>query len=346
MVIDANLYWIPEELFTDEELQKHFLSVVPEKYEWYGKIEEIPGSGKLQFIMEKPKGFANLNYVQGDYTLEKELADMDAAGVDKAVMKTPGCSEWLDLPLCRYFNDHAAAHAAKSGGRLIPLAVVPPYNNPANIEELKRCRDELGMKSVQLSAHYGDRYLDDPEFEPFFTALNELGMNAYVHHTPVPVDYNSFRAYDNVRRSYGRIVDQGLAIGREMYSGFFSRYPNVKMVHSMMGGAFYAIQGMMLPHGPAKHKDSVDRFAADPGDIAEGMKKNLYFEMSHAQPWTKSGLEYAISVVGADHIIYGSSYPVKMDWMLDGPAFVKSLNVSDEEKELMLHKNAELLYHI
>jgi len=346
LVTDANMYWVPEEIFTNKMLQEKLLNVIPEQYEWYARVETVPGTDKKQFIFEKPKGFANLNYVQGDYTLEKELKDMDEAGVDRGVMKLPGTAEWLDIELCRYFNDAAAAHAAESGGRLTALAVVPPYSTQENLDELERCRNKLGLKCIQLACHYGDRYLDDPAFEGFFTALNELGMNAYVHHTPVPVEFETFRTYDNVRRSYGRIVDQGLAVSREMYSGFFQKYPNVCMIHSMMGGAFYAIQAMMLPHGPSKHKDEVQRFSSDSGDLTESMKKHLFFEMSHAQPWSKSGLEYAVSVVGADKIVYGSSYPVKMDWMMEGPAFVKALDLSEEDKDLMLNGNAERLYQL
>ena len=345
MVIDSNLYWIPEELFTDNALQKKFLDVIPSKYDWYAHVEKVEGADKLQFVIEKPKGFANLNYVQGDYILEKQLADMDAAGIDKAVMKLPGCAEWLDTELCRIFNDKAAEHARKSNGRLIALAVVPPYSTEENLEELQRCCRELHMKTIQLSAHYGNKYLDDEAFAGFFAKLNELGMNAYVHHTPVPVEYNSFRDYDNVRRAYGRLVDQGLAIGREMYSGFFEKYPNVKLTHSMMGGAFYAIQGMMLPH-KASTGETVSRFQSDNGDMESNLRTHVLFETSHAQPWGKLGLEYAVSVVGADHIIYGSSYPVKMEWMTGGPAFVRSLSISEEEKEKILSSNAVDFYQI
>lgn len=343
MIIDANLYWVPETLFTDLELQNKFLSVIPAKYDWYAHVEKVPGTQKVQFIFEKPKGYPNLNYLQGDYELEKQLADMDAAGVDQAVMKLPGCAEWLDLELCRYFNDQAAEHAKKSGGRLIALAVVPPDSAEENLEELRRCCQELGMKTVQLSAHYGDKYLDDQAFAGFFEKLNELKMNAYVHHTPVPAEYQSFRTYDNVRRSFGRLVDQGLAVSREMYSGFFDKYPNVKLAHSMMGGAFYAIQEMLLPHGPER-KDAISRFESGRENLKEQLKSQVLFETSHAQPWGRQGLEYAVSVVGADHIIYGSSYPVKMDWMMGGPGFVQSLNLSDEEKELILYKNARRFY--
>ncbi len=68
--------------------------------------------------------------------------------------------------------------------------------------------------------------------------------------------------------------------------------------------------------------------------------------MSHAQPWGKRGLEFAVEMLGADHIVFGSSYPVRKEWLLEGPAFVKSLDLPEEEKNLLLGGNAQRLYQI
>lgn len=343
MIIDANMYYIPEELFENDELLERFLKDVPEEFGWYGYIQKIPGTdGLKQVILEKPKGYPSLNYAQHDYILEKQLADLDAAGADKAVLKTPCCQEWMSLEMCRFFNDCMSEHAKKSNGRLIPLAVVPPYGTEENLAELVRCHDELGMRAIQVSAHYGDAYLDDARFAGFFEKVNELGMNCYVHQTPVPVEYGSFYEYDNVRRSYGRNVDQGLAVTRELFGGFFDKYPNIKMVHSQLGGGFFAISNMMFPK-KAKN-ETVSRFKSDNERIVEQFKNNVYFEMSHAQPWGKDQLECAVKVLGADHIVFGTSYPVRKEWLMEGVDFVKQLNISEEEKEQILGKNAESLY--
>lgn len=343
MIIDANMYYIPERIFTDDALMTQFLEEVPGEYGWHGHCEEVPGIGKKQVVLEKPLGSQNLNYLQGDYVLENQLADMDAAGVDKALLKVPGCHEWISLGMCRLFNDGMYEQSRNSAGRLIPLAVVPPYGTQESLAELQRCHDELGMRAVQVSAHYGDAYLDDPKFAAFFDKVNELKMNVYVHHTPIPAEYGSFITYNNVRRSYGRIVDQGLAVGREVFSDLFERCPDIKLVHSMMGGGFFAIANMMFPN-QAKGKEEVSRFKSDGGQIKERFKEHIFFEMSHAQPWGKEQLECAVKVLGADHIVWGTSYPVRREWLTGGPDFVKNLDITEEEKELILGKNAQRLY--
>ncbi len=339
-MIDANVYWLPEELFTNPDMTEAFLRCVPNEYGVHA-FAETREDGDVAIRIEKPLGCENLNYFGRDYAMARQLADMDAAGVDKCVLKLPGCQEWLTLELCRAFNDLTAKHAAESGGRMAALAVVPPYGDRASLGELDRCIQELGMHGVQLSAHYGNFYLDDPMFRPLFRHINELKIPVYVHHTPVPVDSASILAYNNLRRSFGRCQDQITAIGRELFSGMFAELPNVKMIHSMLGGGYFAFKDMLMP------RDSGGgRFDTNTAAIRKYLEENIYFELSHAQPWGKAPLELAIQVLGADHILYGSSYPVKQVWMTGGPEFVRALDVGEEEKDQILTRNAARIYGV
>ena len=347
MIIDANMYWWPEEMFTDEAYLQEFLRCLPREYGVQGRVEEIGDTGKRQIIVEKPIGYQNLNYAQGEYTVEKQLADLDAAGVDEAVLKIPCAQEWMSLEMCRRFNDGMAEHVKKSNGRLHALAVVPPLSGEAGIRELERCVNELGFTGVQLSAHYGNLYLDDEAFRPFLRKLNEMQLPAYVHHTPIPVEYGSIYDYNNLRRSYGRCVDQTTAIGREVFSGRFDELPDLILVHSMLGGAFFAYLESMFRKKPAgAQQDTVKRFDTDTDRMCDQIRTNIYYEMSHAQPWGPVLLDAAVKILGADHIIFGSSYPVRREWLTEGAAFVQNLDVAQEEKDLMLGGNAERIYKL
>lgn len=342
-MIDANMYYIPEQIFTDRELGRHFIDEIPQQSGWYGYMQEIAEKGKKQIVLEKPKGNQNLNYIQGDYQLEKMLRDMDTAGVQQAVLKVPGCLEWMSLSMCRVFNEATADYVRKSERRFIPLAVIPPYGTQESLAELEHCISDLGMKGVQCSAHYGEDYLDSQKFTRFFEKINAEKLTVYVHHTPIPVEYGSFTDYNNMRRSYGRIVDQGLAVGRELFSGFFTKYPDIRMVHSMLGGAFFAVSNMMFPR-KAKQAETISRFVTDNVNVEEQFRTNMYFEMSHAQPWGKEQLECAIKIYGADHVIWGTSYPVRKEWLTGGPDFIRKLNISEVDKDKILGENARRLY--
>ncbi len=343
MIIDANVYWIPEALFEDDQLMDEFLRCAPKGYDLNAYLKEVVEGEPKQVVIEKPMGFANLNYMQGQYEMAIMLADMDQAGIDVGILKVPGCHEWLSLELCRLFNDGMAEYERQSRGRLKALAVVPPWGTPACLEELDRCINELGMSGVQMSAHYGEKYLDDPMFEAHFDWINNHGLTVYVHHTPLPVAYTSLLDYNNLRRSYGRCNDQMTAVGRELFSGFFERFSNIKLVHSMLGGGFFAYKNLLLPKRPPS-KDAAARFVVDNDAVLKYLENNLYFEMSHAAPWGQAQMECAVKVLGADHIIFGSSYPVVKGWQSAGPDFVRNLAITEEEKELLLWQTAEKVY--
>ena len=84
MIIDANSYWFDEHIFHDETLCEQFLAEVPRAYDTEGYLT-MNSAGKRQIVIEMPAGSPGLNYIEGDYTLEKRLADMDEAAV------TSGC---------------------------------------------------------------------------------------------------------------------------------------------------------------------------------------------------------------------------------------------------------------
>ena len=344
MRVDANMYWIPEKLFTDESMREEFLRCVPAEYGVIARCGQIDGTDKKQIVIEEPAGCQNLNYVQGEYEAEQQLADMDRAEVDKAVLKIPCAHAWLSLEMCRKFNEGMAEHVKKGNGRFAALAAVPPHGGREAVYELERCVKELGMTGVQLSSHYGNKYLDDELFRPFLRKVNELKLPVYVHHSPIPVDYSTICDYNNLRRSYGRGMGQTIAIGREVFSGMFDELSDLKFIHSMLGGAFFSYMNSMFRKKPAGQKDTVNRFDTDTDRFCGQLHENIYYEMSHAQPWGKELLECAVKILGADSIIFGSSYPVRQEWLVEGPAFVERLDLGTEEKAMMLGGNAQRIY--
>ncbi len=64
---------------------------------------------------------------------------------------------------------------------------------------------------------------------------------------------------------------------------------------------------MLAP--PSTGKDAVDRFEDQTDKFRRYLKNNIFFDLSGAPQWGKAQLECAVKVVGADHILYGGSYP-------------------------------------
>jgi len=115
-----------------------------------------------------------------------------------------------------------------------------------------------------------------------------------------------------------------------------------------MGGGFFAFTEMMNIRPSGKYKEEMSR-VRDPrmGAKFEGyLKNNVYFDMCHASPWGKEHMEFAIRTLGAEHVLYASSYPIKMEWAYEGVNFVKSLDLPEEDKALVLGGNAQRLFKL
>ena len=94
-------------------------------------------------------------------------------------------------------------------------------------------------------------------------------------------------------------------------------------------------------------EEAMARLDLNEGDKIKGyLKNNIFFDMTHPASWGKEQVECAIKVCGADHVLFGSSFPVFYGWMSGGVEFMKTLNISDEERELICNGNARRLFNI
>ena len=345
VIIDINMHHFPEDLFANEKLREAFVACVPRQYGEIAYESTVAGSARRQIVAERPRGYPNLHVVEGAYALEGNLAAMDEAGVDVAILRLPVWNMWLPLDVCRLVNDSMAAAVERSGGRLRAVACVPPWATRDCRYELERCVGELGMVGVELSSHYGELYLDDEAFRPFLKVLDKLGLPVVVHHNELPVDYRSIYSFNNMRRFYGRCVDQATAVGRELFSGMFGVFPNLKFIHTCLGGAFYAYQDGMLPHASAT-EETLDRFDTDADTYRSYLKNNLFFDISCPTAWGKQQLECAIGVYGADNVLFGGSFPVRHEWMIKGVEYVQNLNIDEPDKALILGGNAQKMFNL
>lgn len=345
-VVDINIHHLPEDLFTNEAILNGFLDSAPRGFGEIARVIEMD-SGKKQLILEKPAGYQNLNYVEGDYSAEAKLAAMDEAGVDYGIMRVPVWQEWLGLETCKAVNDNAADIVKRSNGRLFATACVPPWGGKENVYELERAVGDLGAVGVQLACHYGQLYLDDPVFEPYLKVIEKLDIPVIVHHTPLPVEWKSVIDYTNLRREYGRIIDQGIAVGRELFSGMFDRMPGLRFVHTMFGGNWFANTALLTPHATNK-AEAMQRLDPTGGEkIKQYLDENIYFDMTHPHSWGKDQVEAAIKINGADHYMFGSSFPVFYSWMSQGVEFLQNeIELSDADREAVLYGNAKRLFNL
>ena len=346
-VIDDNMHFLPTNLFEDEYVLHGFLYSAPICLGVQAYLDKTPDGSKQQIVLATDTGEEILNYVEGDYTLETKINAMDEAGVDICMLRMPVWQEWLPLEICKVVNDQSSAMVEASEGRLRATACVPPYGRKEDIAELERCMNELGMVGVQMACAYGNKFLDNALFDSYMAYLNEKKIPAVIHHTPGQNCFGNVIDMTIMRREFGRVTAQATAVGREIYSGMFNKYPNLIFDHTMMGGNWFGLQELCAPHA-SKKKEAMDRLQGEitREDYDKFLKNNIYFDACHPASWGISQLECAVKVCGADHILMGSSFPVFYWWLAKSVETINALNIPEEEKALIKGGNAAKLFNI
>jgi aminocarboxymuconate-semialdehyde decarboxylase len=240
---------------------------------------------------------------------DKRLEVMDRTGVDVQVL-----SPWMRLSACelnvdtsptfaRAFNEAMADVVAAHPRRFIAMANLPLRNPRAAVDELRHCVSELGMVGAEIATRPGWRDLDDPAFEPLWSAAEELECALLVH----PLHALAGRAVE--RHFLGNLVgnpaESTVAIGHLVFGGVVERHPRLRLcfVH---GGGFAPYQIGRWDHA---FREDVRGCAANLTAPPSEWLRTMYFDTVVHSPLA---LGYLVAAVGADQVVMGSDYPFEM----------------------------------
>ena len=105
-----------------------------------------------------------------DYSPERKLAAMDAAGIDVSVLsvnipspsRLPPAQRLAGARIC---NEYLADLVGSSGGRFAAIASLPLPDVDESVAELRRAVHDLGLRGVFLCSHLDGINLDDRSLE-------------------------------------------------------------------------------------------------------------------------------------------------------------------------------------
>ncbi|MEI8239288.1 MAG: amidohydrolase family protein [Actinomycetota bacterium] len=241
----------------------------------------------------------------GHFDYELRLRDMDAAGVDMAVVSLT-CPNvyWgghdISLRAARVVNDEMAAQQAIHPDRIRWFASLPWEYPTDAVAELRRAHAQ-GAVGVMVLANIAGRSLTHPDFAPIWAAIDELALPVLVHPTDPPgVDQLDMRMYD-LTWSVGFMFDTTLAIGRMILDGFFDRFTRLKIIASHGGAA--------LPYLVGRFDKGFHVSTFEDRVIQRPPSEYLQTIFYDCITYDAAALEYLISVVGASQVLFGSDYP-------------------------------------
>ena len=117
--------------------------------------------------------------------IEAQVAMMDKAGIDKAVLSYPTSDAHIKVgtlnEVARIYNDAVARIVARFPDRFIGAAILPFGNSVEMVSELKRATEDLGFRALSLASSYNGIYLDDRMLCPVFeiTQKNRIPIFYY-----------------------------------------------------------------------------------------------------------------------------------------------------------------------
>ena len=263
-------------------------------------------------------------------TDEQRLADMDASGIEIAVLSlaAPCIQDEVDaaqaVERAKAANDALARRVAAHPDRYVGLAALPLQDPAASADELARCVTELGFKGALANGYssVGDlstaAYYDEPAYEPFWERVASLGVPFYLHpRNPLPTQRRIYESREQLLGpTWAFTVETATHALRLMLSGLFDRLPTLTLVLGHMGELLpFAVQRteQRLSHIP-----SID-LERKPQQL---LRENFYLTTSGN--FHTPSLIAAMLQVGADRMLFAADYPFERtadaaDWFDHAP---------------------------
>ena len=279
---------------------------------------------------------------------EKRLAHMDEDGVSVQIVSTPFAQNFapeVAVDYCRRINDYLAEKIAKHPDRLKGFAALPTAVPEACAGELERCVKELGFVGTLIGNRVNGGFLSERRYDSILAKAEELNVPIFLHPgvPPEPVVDACYRREgisDTVlssfeRFGYGWHVDPGIHMLNLIITGAFDRHPNLQIILGHWGE--------LLPYYIDRFDDTLSAdFVGTKHDPSYYLKNNLYVTSSGI--WTPECLEFCAKRIGVERILFSIDYPFANP--KGGEKILYHPMLSEEERELIAHGNAERLFGI
>ncbi len=184
----------------------------------------------------------------GGYDPHARLLDMDAEGIDRAVLYPTSMLTWVDdtdlfAAACRAYNNWLHDYCSAAPNRLYGVGMVPLQDTERAVAEMRRCIDDLDFKAIMLrpAAYRGTKKLNHPEYDGFWRAASELGCPIGIHPSPhgdMPNACSLLGLSEGVTDpTAGLALQQGLtnafdlqmAVGLFVLGGICERHPELQV---------------------------------------------------------------------------------------------------------------------
>ena len=293
------------------------------------------------------------------YSPAERLQAMDADGVDysvlyPAVAGTGGeafgrlTDPELELACVQAYNDWLLEEWAAASDRFIPQCIVPISPIEATVAEIQRAvgRGHKGVIYPAVPMELRDvPHVNEPDYDPVWSTCEELEVPLCIHagsSTAIQVPPASVFS-PRVAAAYRSITRQASTISvlvHLLISRILLRHPNLKVVfgESSLGWGAYQVE-------------FADQQFNEDGLYLEGYElkpSEMFRRQCYLTGWYGTAGVQTRGIIGTENILWSTSFPLATSSWPTTRQYVDRAfaGVPDEERELMLWRNAAKLYKI
>lgn len=251
--------------------------------------------------------FLTLTPPMWDY--DKRIADMDAAGIDVAIVSLTPPNAYFgnaqsSMQAAQLMNNAMAEQQTSHPDRIRWFVSLPWQYELLARQELERCM-QSGAVGVVVLANINGESLTDAKYEKIWQAINERELPVLIHPATPPGAHDMAIHDYGLTSSVGFPLDTTLAISRMIFDGFFDRYQKLKVI-AAHGGGMLPLLASRLDHSHERLPQAREKINEKPSQYL----KRIYYD---SVVYDQASLNAVIETAGsADRILFGSDYPQPM----------------------------------
>ena len=302
------------------------------------EIPRVEPRGTQRFMVTPTSAFP----LQGGFvSLSDRLAWMDQQRIDRQLITFPGALGPDVLPIAEArslvsdVNDELAETCRTHPTRFTALAGLPMADLDASIAELHRAMS-LGLAGIILPSNYFHSLAQVEALDPLFAAANQHAAHIMLHPGQRHDESLAQKPWPDLALHRASTIDLHAGITQALitliHAPVMRRHPGITWQVVNLGGTFPFVVERM-DHITATRDPNAPRPSSMLGDIV--------FDCASLGP---RALELAVTVFGADHVMFGTDYPI---FTSDASAHaLASARLTEAERTLVASGTASRIFGV